>query len=373
MTVSAAVAIAAMAVMAIAASWREASASPFAAEPAAARAGTQIPAPLPDGLALGADLRGPYRAAFCGRAMLAPADCRRSLRAFAGEAAAPRPVAAAADRYRLLFVPGFLATCFPAVHSFADMIEAARARGIQAQALAAGGRDGVAVNARRLADQVDLLPSDGRRLLFVGHSKGVLDVLAMLGARPDIAARTEAVVAIAGALRGSPLADALRGLYAATLAWFPFPGCARGDGDPVGDLSPSASGAFWNGPAGHSGVPVYAIVAMPDLARLSPAVLPTYLRLASAADPSDGMVPLRSQMVPAATLLGVVNADHLGVAIPFPGAAFVLLFNAEPFPRDAMLLAAIDVIAASAQAAPRAAIGDGDRTPGDAQAGRRVE
>lgn len=312
------------------------------------RAEEQAPPPLPDGLLSNGDLRGRYRAAFCGRSMLAPDECGAALRTFAGEVAMPRPVAAtaaAADRYRLLFVPGFLAACFPGIHSFADMIEAARVEGFQAQALDVGGRNGVAANARLLAQQVDRLPVDGRRLLFVGHSKGALDVLAMLGSRPDIAARTAAVLTIAGALQGSPLADGLREFYAATIAVFPFAGCARGDGDPMADLAPAASRIFWEGPAGHSGVPLYAIAAMPDLDHLSPGVLPTYMRLASIAGANDGMVPLRNQVVPAASLLGVMNADHLRVAIPFPGPAFVLLFNAEPFPRAAMLLAAVDVIA----------------------------
>jgi len=318
----------------------------------AALAAAQV-APLPDGLAAASDLRGAYRAAFCARSALAAAECSRSLRQFAGEGIASPPAAAAAERYRLLFVPGFLAACFPGVHSFEDMIEAARAERFVTQVLAVGGRNGVTANAQMLAAQVDRLPADGRRLLFVAHSKGALDVLAMLGARPDIAARTEAVLTIAGALRGSPLADSFRHLYAATIALFPFSGCDRGSGDPIADLAPGASRAFWTGPAGRSGVPVYSIAALPDLDTLSPGVLLTYWRLARTEGSNDGMVLLRDQVAPDGTLLGVVSADHLRVAIPFPGPAFVLLFNAEPFPRAAMLLAAVDVIAAHETARQR--------------------
>ena len=311
----------------------------------ASLAAAQAP-PLPEGLAAASDLRAEYRAAFCARAALASADCTRSLRVFEGEGSAPRPPAALANRHRLLFVPGFLAACFPGVHSFGDMIEAARDEGFATQVLAVGGRNGVAANARMLEGQVDRVPADGRRLMFIAHSKGALDVLALLGTRPDIAARTDAVLTIAGALHGSPLADSFRELYAATIGIFPFSGCDRGEGDPIADLSPAASRDFWAGPAGHSGVPLYALVAMPDLSSLSPGALPTYLRLARTAGSNDGMLLLRDQVSPASTLLGVVNADHLRVAIPFPGPAFVLLFNADPFPRAAMLLAAIDVIAA---------------------------
>lgn len=309
--------------------------------------------PLPDGLAVARDLRAPYRAAFCARSQDGTTACDGSLRTFAGEGTAPRPKPARAGGYRLLFVPGFLATCFPGIHSFADMIEAARGEGFLTDTLAIGGRNGVAANARLLAGQVDRLPVEERRFVFVTHSKGAADVLALLAARPDIAARTQAVLTFAGALNGSPLADDLRGLYAVTLAMFPFSGCDRGEGDPVGDLTAASRAAFWAGDALRTHVPIYSIVAMPHLAGLSPAVLLTYLRLAHVGGSNDGMLLVRDQLVPGAALLGIVDADHLRVAIPFPGPAYVALFNAQPLPRGALLLAAIDVIASEAAGAAR--------------------
>ena len=95
--------------------------------------------PLPDGLADVRDLRAPFRAAFCARLQEGTAACDESLRSFAGEGTAARPAPARPDDYRLLFVPGFLATCFPGIHSFADMIEAARGEGFLDR-YARGGR-----------------------------------------------------------------------------------------------------------------------------------------------------------------------------------------------------------------------------------------
>src|SRR4030095_3642107 len=57
------------------------------------------------------DLRGAYRAALCPR-LLNGDDCARTLHRFAGESPAPRPPPADPAQFRLLFVPGFLATCF---------------------------------------------------------------------------------------------------------------------------------------------------------------------------------------------------------------------------------------------------------------------
>lgn len=300
--------------------------------------------PLPAGLAAARDLRGSYRAAFCARLDAPEAQCAATLRRFAGEAATITPVRAPPQRFRLLFVPGFLAACFPAVQSFDDMAGAAGAEGYRTDRLAVGGRNGIDANARLIATQVDALPRDGRELVFVTHSKGAADVLAMLVAHVDIAQRTRGVITLAGAMQGSPLADSLRQVYAATFALFPFSGCDRGEGDPVADLRPASRAAWWS--AGASRVPVYSLVALPDLATLSPVVLPTHAALAWSQGSNDGMVLVRDQVAPGGALLGIVNADHLRIAIPFPGAGYVFLFNASPLPRGALLLAALDVMAA---------------------------
>lgn len=92
---------------------------------------------------------------------------------------------------------------------------------------------------------------------------------------------------------------------------------------------------------------------MPDLATLSPGVLLPYLRLARTAGANDGLLLVDEQVAPGGALLGVLNADHLRIAIPFPGPLYVMLFSAEPFPRAAMVLAALDVIAGQHSATDR--------------------
>src|SRR5690349_12768136 len=168
----------------------------------------------------GSDLSGAYSAALCAR--LSDDQCASSLRGLDGVAAAPAPPPADGSRYRLLFVPGFMASCFRGIHSFADVVVAARSQGYAADVLAVGGRNGVPANAKLIAEQIERLPEDGRRIILVGHSKGADDALQMLVDRPDLATRVVAVLSVAGALNGSPHADELRGLYMATLATYPF-------------------------------------------------------------------------------------------------------------------------------------------------------
>lgn len=303
-------------------------------------------AALPAGLATERDLRGIYRAALCGRADLAPDMCARALRKYSGEATASAPRATDPARYRLMFVPGFLASCFPGIHSFADVVETARKEGFAAEVLAVGGRNGITANARLIAEQIDRLPADGRRLVLVGHSKGAADLLEMLALRPDIATRVTGLLTVGGALQGSPLADDLYGAYGMTLGLYPFSGCARGDGDPVSDLMPDTRREWWARVGPQLRTPVYSLVSLPDLDRLSMSLTLPYARLAILSPDNDGMLLVKDQVAPGGQLLGVVNADHLTVGIPFPGAAWVLLFSAAPFPRPQVILAAVDVMAA---------------------------
>lgn len=300
---------------------------------------------LPGGLRTERDLRGVYRAALCERADMTTAACARDLRTYAAEVPGTRPPAADPARYRLLFVPGFLASCFPGVHSFADVVAVARKLGYAADILAVGGRNGVAANARIVAEQIDRLPKDGRRIVLVGHSKGAVEALQVLVDRPDLAAQVAGVLTVAGALQGSPLAEELEGLYRITLGMIPFTHCDRGEGTPVADLTVKTRADWWAREHSALRTPVYSLVALPALDRLSPAMVLPYFRLAYYSRDNDGQLLVRDQVAPGGHLLGVVNADHLTIGIPFPGDAWVFVFADVPFARAQVFLAAIDVIA----------------------------
>jgi hypothetical protein len=305
------------------------------------------PGPLPPGVATDHDLRGAFRAALCTQDRLAGEACARFLRTYDGEAPARRPPAALAAKYRLLFVPGFLASCFRGVHSFADVVEEARKAGYAADVLGVGGRNDIATNAALIAEQIARMTAgDPRRLILVGHSKGADELLEMLATRPDIASRVEALLTVAGALNGSPLADDLYGLYGITVAVMPFEGCDRGQGDPVADLTPASRAAWWAAHGNAITTPIYSLVTLPDFSRRALSLWWTSARLSSLTPDNDGMLRVQDQVVPSSRLLGVINADHLSAAIPHPGPLYLLVFSPVPFPRPQVYMAAIDVIAA---------------------------
>ena len=308
--------------------------------------GQALADPLPAGLTSDHDLRGAYRAALCGRPDMPAADCETALRTYTGEVPAPRPPAADAARYRLGFVPGFMASCFPSIHTFGDAADAARRVGYAVDVVDVGGRNGIAANARFLAEHLERTPADGRRIILVAPSKGADDSLQMLATRPDLAARVDALLTVSGALQGSPLADDLHFMYGVTFGVLPFESCDRGEGDAVADLQPQARRLWWQRMGSSLRTPIYSIVSLPDFDRLSPSLVLPYLTLSRVAPDNDGMLPVHSQLVPSARLLGVVNADHLKVAIPHPGVLWLLAFSPAYFPRPQVVLAAVDVIAA---------------------------
>src|SRR5215510_14838624 len=92
------------------------------------------------------DMRGTYREALCRRLASSAYSCDDVLRRLPGESA-PDPAFASvamsdlADRYRVGFVPGFMAECTKGIITpFADVLRALRTAGIDARTLDVGGR-----------------------------------------------------------------------------------------------------------------------------------------------------------------------------------------------------------------------------------------
>ena len=98
---------------------------------------------------------------------------------------------------------------------------------------------------------------------------------------------------------------------------------------------------------GHRASLERARAAADELA--GPSLVLTFAGLSSYTSDNDGMLRVQDQVAPPGQLLGVVNADHLSVGIPYPGNAYVFAFSAMPFPRPQVVLAAVDVIAGREQ------------------------
>jgi len=120
--------------------------------------------------------------------------------------------------YTVVLVRGYLGNCMRG--NLVSVCRALRLAGIDA--FIAKTRAGATVtdNARILAPQVAAwIAGGGRRLVFAGHSKGGLEALQVLADRPELAARTDAVILSQTPRGPSPVLESvLLGMHAESLS-----------------------------------------------------------------------------------------------------------------------------------------------------------
>jgi hypothetical protein len=295
------------------------------------------------------DARHLYRAAVCGQLPADSASCEELILLFPGEASPGAPLAQReiANRYRIGFAPGLFSDCFNGMlHPFTDVIENLKGSGFAVYDFRTAGRANSAANAERLAKQLAELDPDPRPLIMVVYSKGLPDVLELLVRYPESARPIAAIVSIAGASNGSPVADDLYEFYRDWLAWLPLPGCDRGTGEEVHDLRRDVRLEWWRRNRSAITVPIFSVVAVPRADRVSPVLKQTYAKLAAIDPRNDGQLLWYDALVTRGYLLGYVNADHLAIAIAasqqIPALSF--LFK-DDVPRLTLVKGAIQVVA----------------------------
>ena len=295
------------------------------------------------------DLRGPYRAALCRQLPPDGPRCDDVLLRLPGESPAPSGSATpeALRRYRLAFVPGLFSECLQALaRPFADVIPELTRTGFDARYFSVGGRGSIVTNAERLGTEIAALPDDARPLVVVAYSKGLPDLLELVVRRPDLAARITAIVSIAGAANGSLLADRHLTTYRRWLSGLPLVSCGSGTGDEMGDLRRDVRLEWWRRHRAAISIPIFLLVTTPRRDHVSPTLSGTYRELARTEPRNDGMLFWYDQLVSRSSLLGYVNADHWGVAMPLSQElrAVDFLFYDDAVPRTLLVEAAIEVV-----------------------------
>jgi len=247
-------------------------------------------------------------------------ECDELLHRLGDEAPKPeQPGAPAARdmRMHVVFVPGMFNDCTSFVAlPFETAVPRLRSLGYEAEILPVSGRSSSAFNAARIAEFVAQLPASDRRLVLIGHSKGAVDILEFMAGYPDLASRIDAVVSVAGAINGSPLADTAGGLYQGSVRDASLPGCEPGDGGAFTSLQPSQR---LNWLAAHrlpQSARYFSLVAFTRTDAVSIPLRPFAAALAEIDPRNDGQLLFYDQVIPGATLLGYANADHWAVAVP---------------------------------------------------------
>ena len=318
------------------------------------------------------DVRPAFRTAFCEALARAPAEspqaCDYWLRRFDDEGKAVLHTASPAQRFEpasrafdLVIVSGVFAECLPDVPAFADAVERLRYLGYTVDYLPVKGRASAAYNAGVIKASMDGFRASGRtkKTIVLAYSKGAVDMLTAIDQHPALASGIAAIVSFAGAVNGSPLADQHRELYNRLFSRIPYDDCSITDGGEMNSLSRESRLRWMASHPVPTSPALFSIVAAPTPERISTALVPMWTALSKIDPRNDGQVLHYDAVLPGATLLGYVNADHFAIALPFTQRAPRLartLIDQNDFPRTQLVEAAVMYIedAITAETAPGA-------------------
>ena len=239
-------------------------------------------------------------------------------------------------------VPGIGYDCFkPWLNAPGTVTKQLRQSGYDGFMLDVDGLSSSAHNARQIRDAVMAMPlPDGpTRLVLIGYSKGIADILEAIVTYPEMRSRVAAVVSAAGAVGGSPLANDAEQYQADMLRHFPGATCTSGDGGAVQSLRPATRKAWMAQNPLPGELRYYSLVTFPAPERISSILKSSYDKLARVDARNDSQVIFYDQVVPGSTLLGYVNADHWALAVPIArthttiGSLFV---TQNAYPREAL-------------------------------------
>ena len=244
--------------------------------------------------------------------------------------------------YLMLIVPGVGWEC---IENWLDLGEDIRAllasHGFAADLLDVDGLSSSANNARQVRDHIAALPPEmaEREIVLVGYSKGTPDILEAIVNYPELHARIAAVVSVAGAVGGSPLANTAKQQDLNIMRYFPGSDCSEGDGGALESLRPSTRRTWLAEHSLPAQISYYSVVTYPHPERISSVLNTTYRTLSKVDARNDSQVIYYDQMIPNSTLIGFVNADHWAIAVPvarghsFIGKTFV---DRNDYPREAL-------------------------------------
>lgn len=194
-------------------------------------------------------------------------------------------------------------------------------------------------NASRIRDALLAMTDlqDGEKLVLIGYSKGVPDILETLVLYPETVDRVAAVVGIAGAVGGSPLADGASDSLLDTFSSLLGDDCPVGDGGAIESLRTSTRKNWLAEHTLPDAVKYYSVITFPDRDHVSRGLVSSYDKLSQIDPRNDTQVIFYDQMIPGSTLLGYLQADHWAVLLPIDRSHETLaktFFNQNDFPRE---------------------------------------
>jgi hypothetical protein len=251
--------------------------------------------------------------------------------------------------YHIIIVPGFLSSCFadtPAFQKGAQVLHGNYGFAVDTVPVP---NDPSSANARLIAQFIqNQAGKDSKKLILIGYSKGAPDIYEALVTNASIVPHVAAFISVAGAVGGSPIADALPQQADKWIRQFNLTGC-KGDIDSgFKSLGRSTRQAFLASYP-SAGVPAYSVVAQSSRENTSRALLESWQLLQSFGSAEDGQLLKQDAIVPNAKFLGAALADHFAIALPFETSSPKYLqsgMDKNHYPRAALLEAVIRFVEA---------------------------
>lgn len=220
-------------------------------------------------------------------------------------------------RLRVLFVPGAFQECFAeAADPYEEAMRRLRLSGVSVDLLPVGGRSSSEHNAEQIAQAIRAQPPlDDVRLVLVGYSKGTMDILVFLVRHPELAHRVAAVVSIAGAVNGTPIADRYSGLFD-LVSWVRAGRCEVGDRGVVRSLRRSERVRWLAQNQLPGNVAYFSLGALTRDESTARLLAEPRRELTTVTAMNDAQTLFYDQLIPGSTLLGYANGDHWAIALP---------------------------------------------------------
>ncbi len=218
------------------------------------------------------------------------------------------------------------------------------------------GRASTEANGQRLAQalKAEAARPGVVRLVLVGYSKGVPDLqhaLALLQREGGVPREIAALVSVAGAVMGTPLADFYQPVYDSVSPHVAPFDCTPAQGGDLASLTRHERVAWLATHPPPPGLVSFSIVAHAPVEDMAPPLRVTARQLAAIDPRNDGQLLASDAVLPGSTLLAELHADHWDVALPrdrHPDAMMRALTSGRGFPREALFRATLKWVVGTA-------------------------